>query len=567
VTNGQDADDPRLLALAQSIAEGEAVNWADVPPVDDPDTAAALEQLRALEPLVRWGDPIPDRWGPFTITGELGRGSFGTVYRAHDPTLQIDVALKVIRSVETAVPARGLNEARMLAQVTHPHVVRVYRVEQVGADIGVAMELVHGRTLHDLVRRHGFFNANDAARIGIELCEALSAVHAAGLVHADVKAQNVMHAAARGTILMDFGAGTDLKRDESRAGSGTPLYMAPEMVAGEPPTTVSDVYSLGVLLYYLVTGSYPVEADSRTGVERAHDRRESRRSLAAARPELPRGFVNIVERASAEKARDRYPSATALQTALKRGLATEWRTFDWKPWAIAALLALSIGGWLAYSMFRIESPAPTEIKVDTRKPDVPVSSAAPGTYRIEAAMFRFDNGGEVRLGPGSPVGPDDRLSMEVRASVPVHVYVVNEDDMGESWLLFPIPGQGLANPLPAGQRHRLPGTLGGEDMYWQVTSLGGREHFVVFASPEPLSPALTNLLEKLPRPTLGRPVIAHPLPEAVVPVLRGVGGLAARPPAAGGPRIADRSYTSLSGVEEELSGTLVRQITFENRGR
>jgi serine/threonine protein kinase len=570
VTDSPNGDDPRLLALARSIAEGETVDWADVAPIADPETAAALEQLRALEPLIRWGDPIPDRWGPFPITGELGRGSFGTVYRAHDPTLDIEVALKVIRpgaADRAGVLARGMKEARMLAQVTHPHVVRIYRVDQVGDDIGVAMELVRGRTLHDLVKKHGRFDANDAARIGVEIGQALTAVHEAGLVHADVKAQNVMHAAGRGSILMDLGAGADLKRDESRPGSGTPLYMAPEVIAGNPPTPVSDVYSLGVLLYFLVTGSYPVEGDNRAEVERAHQRRGSRRSLAEVRSDLPGQFVRIVERATSERVRDRYPSARALETALKRGLDRNWRP-GWKPWPIAALLTLSVGGWITYNALQAPSPGGADVTSIAPAPARTAPITAPGSYRIEAALYRRDNGKDVKLTSGARLGPADLLSMQVRSSVPTYVYVVNEDDLGESWLLFPIPGLSLSNPLPAGQRLRLPG-VPGQDLHWEVTSAGGREHFVVYAMTEPPSPALKRFFDSLPPPSLDRPVLALPLSPEGVTLLRGVGGLKPAPAARadGAPRVSDESYASLSGEEEEARGLWVRQLSFENRGK
>jgi hypothetical protein len=573
MADSRPADDPRLIALAQSMADGEAVDWTEVAPIDDPETAAAIEELRALDPLVRWGDPIPDHWGPFPISGEVGRGAFGTVYRAFDPELNTEIALKVIqtRSIDDAeANAQALNEARLLVQVTHPNVVRVYRVTREDDEIGIAMELVRGHTLHQIVRRDGRFDADDAARIGIGVCRALAAVHAAGIVHGDVKAQNVMLAVDGRIILMDFGAGADLKRDTSHRGSGTPLYMAPEVIAGGRPTTMSDVYSLGVLLYFLVTGTYPIEGDSLSEVERAHERRGARRPLAHARADLPGGFVKVVEKASSLRVADRHDGAAALETELQRGIESGWRKWWFqKPlWAAAAFAAvLTLGAGLAYWLPQGPAPIPPGVQAEKTPAPAPGSPTAPTAYRVEAAMYRFDNGTDVRLAPGARVATDDRLSMQLRSSVPLYVYVVNEDEQGESWLLFPIPGRGLTNPLPAGVAHRLPGVLDGQETYWQVTSVGGREHFVLFASPDPPAAAFKKVFDALPPPSFDAGVAAQRLPPEAASVLRGVGGLAPAPTKTVHPRVRDDSYASLSGVEEETRGPWIRQITFENRGR
>ncbi len=111
----------------------------------------------------------------------------------------------------------------------------------------------------------------------------------------------------------------------------------------------------------------------------------------------------------------------------------------------------------------------------------------------------------MRLQPGARVAPGDRLSLQVVSSIPTYVFVVNEDDRGDAFLLFPLPGQALSNPLPAGQRHDIPGVLNGERLTWRVTSAGGREHFLIFASPDPPSPAFDRIFAMLPRPTADGP--------------------------------------------------------------
>ena len=238
MSGNHSADHPRLMSMAAAISDGMAINWAHTAGAD-PETTAVIDELRMIESLARLSDPMPGQWGAFVIHGEVGRGSYGTVYRALDPQLDIEVALKVIRPrpLEVAVdPSQALTEARLLAQINHPNVVRVYSAECLEQEVGVAMELVKGRTLHDLVRAQGPFSARETMLIGVDVCGALAAVHAAGVLHGDIKANNVMR--ARG-----WPHGADglrrRRRPEAdgvrgRSGAGTPLYLAPEVFAGAP---------------------------------------------------------------------------------------------------------------------------------------------------------------------------------------------------------------------------------------------------------------------------------------------------------------------------------------------
>lgn len=125
-----------------------------------------------------------------------------------------------------------------------------------------------------------------AIDIGLELCRAISAVHGADLLHRDIKAHNVMRADDGRIVLMDFGTGRELDDDASSDLAGTPLYLAPEVLRGQKATVRSDIYSLGVLLYHLVTGSYPVKARTVREVRRAHDRGE-RTGVQTVRSDVP----------------------------------------------------------------------------------------------------------------------------------------------------------------------------------------------------------------------------------------------------------------------------------------
>lgn len=576
MTASPHADDPRLLSVAAAISEGVPIDWQQVSPDADAETTSVLDELRALEKVSRMSAAMPNAWGRFTIRGEIGHGAYGTVYRAFDANLNLEVALKVIRP-RMGMPfedgLRGLNEARLLAQVTHPNVVRVYRADRLGAEIGLAMELVQGRTFKDLVREHGPFSARETMLVGVDVCCALAAVHGVRLVHGDVKPQNVMRATGGRTVLMDFGAGYDVKTDPTSGArfEGTPMYLAPEVFAGAPRTAVSDIYSVGVLLYYLATGSFPIDGHTRAEVEQRHEEHAPRRLLRDVRPDLPDEFIRVVERAIAERPDDRYQTAGELEAALDRALRHEGPVpvpvpFPLPPWALAAAGVLVVIGLGLGLGFRPWTPPGTVTDTAGAPSSAAVAapSAATDTYRIEAAFYREQGGATSRLLSGARVAPGDRISLRVASSVPTYVYVVNEDDHGASFLLFPLPGQALTNPLPVGTRHEIPGMVHGERTFWEVSTAGGREHFLIFASPQPLMPALERMFASLPRPSADTPIAAQPLSTDLVSVLRGVGGLAKAPATPQSASLNEEYSAPLPEAAEITRGVWVRQLTLDN---
>ena len=269
--------------------------------------------------------PLPTKyWGELVLLEEIGRGSFGTVYQAHDPRLDREVAVKLLRS-SSADPADEqlasmlLHEGRTLARVRHPNVIAVYGAGEHDGQVGLCMELVRGVTLEQMVGAHGPFGAGEAALIGQDLCRALAAVHRAGLIHGDVKAQNVMREYGGRLVLMDFGAGrTASSPGLSRFGIvGTPLYLAPELFEGAEGTIRSDIYSVGVLLYHLVSNDFPVTAGTIAEFHAAHARL-AMTPLRDLRPDLQESFVRVVERAIECDPARRFASAGEMEAALAR---------------------------------------------------------------------------------------------------------------------------------------------------------------------------------------------------------------------------------------------------------
>jgi serine/threonine-protein kinase len=265
------------------------------------------------------------RWGHLVLLRKIGEGAFGEVYHAHDTWLDHPVALKLFKPkvASRSTANRILHEARKLARIRHPNVVSVHGADSHNGQLGFWMDLIEGATLEKIVLG-GRLSAGEATYIGQEVCRALAAVHQAEIVHRDVKAQNVMRASDGGRIiLMDFGAGEFIK--EASAGSrgqGTPLYLAPEIFAGKDASVQSDIYAVGVLLYYLVTGGFPVQASSVGNLVDAHKRGERRR-LRDGRPDLPSSFVSIVERATDADPGRRFASAGEMEAALNGGTISD----------------------------------------------------------------------------------------------------------------------------------------------------------------------------------------------------------------------------------------------------
>ena len=384
------ADERALADLAASVADGDPVDWAAVGSKPGAPSERLVRHLRLVEniaslyrsipaedddpePAARGLAPVLEpegpRWGRLVMLEPIGSGSSAEVYRAWDRELHREVALKLLRAEAGADAERGqtrqrmLQEARRLARVRHAHVVQVYGAEEHDGRVGLWMELARGESLEQIVAARGTFGAAEATTVARDLCAALAAVHGAGLLHRDVKAQNVLRESGGRIVLMDFGTGEELRDGGGSAKlAGTPLYLAPEIFRGEAASIQSDLYSLGVLLFYLVTGQYPVTASSIAQLARAHTERRAKR-LRDLRPDLPAAFVRAVERSLAHEPAERYRTAGEMEAALvesadrfprpdlvaaKPWLSLGARPFAWS--AIALILAAAAVAAIVWSM-------------------------------------------------------------------------------------------------------------------------------------------------------------------------------------------------------------------------
>jgi eukaryotic-like serine/threonine-protein kinase len=323
---------------------------------DDPTTPLNHEDPGSAEM-----PPVSEAWGDFRLQARVGHGSFGEVYRAWDPHLEREVALKLLLpgSVGGDEEYRAmLREARALAAVRHPNIVHVYGIDRHDGRVGYWTDFVRGKTLSFLVLAQGPFGYREAALIGLDVAKALSAVHRAGLLHRDIKAENVMREEGGRILLMDFGLTTLPQRQTGVV--GTPTYMAPELFSGSVATVATDIYAVGVLLFYLVTGQHPVRLGGLTAKEAAAAI-SKRKALIDLRPDLSESFMRTVSVAMEMDPAKRYASAGQLAEALAESLGAPLpagtasaplkTTSKTKLWvgtaALVVLAALGSALWLA----------------------------------------------------------------------------------------------------------------------------------------------------------------------------------------------------------------------------
>ena len=252
----------------------------------------------------------------FTLQRRLGSGGFGTVYRAWDERLQRSVAVKVIES--TARSGRVLREAQAAARLAHAGIVTLYELAREGSRAYLVTELVDGATLSELSRR-GELSDAEIASLGEDACDALAHAHAAGVVHRDIKPQNILVAERpRQAKLVDFGIARLLDEATMTAAGdvlGTLAYMAPEQAEGRPPGPAADVYSLALTLYEAWAGEHPLLRGSAAATARAIGAPVP--SLAEPRPDLPAELVEEID-AALDPDPGCRPSAERLANVLGR---------------------------------------------------------------------------------------------------------------------------------------------------------------------------------------------------------------------------------------------------------
>lgn len=280
-------------------------------------------------------DPrIGQRFGKYQVTRLIGAGGMATVYEAEDTSLNRHVAIKFLpeaRKEQHVAVERFINEAQVAGRLNHPNIIAIYDIGFEHEAYYIAMELLNPGSAGHYLKRRGRMHWFEAAHVVAQCCSGLSAAHQAGLIHRDIKPDNILVSPAGTVKLADFGLVKELFEETGLTKSGvvvgTPLYMSPEQASAQPLDARTDLYSLGAAFYALLTGSPPYTTGSVPQIMMAHVKApipDPRRIV----PDVPEAIVHIVKRAMAKRPGERFQNADEMRQALEQTvLGAERPTF------------------------------------------------------------------------------------------------------------------------------------------------------------------------------------------------------------------------------------------------
>jgi len=364
--------DATLIEFPQVSSDPEAtlvdfdatqVDTTPPPRSPTPSPGSGPSRFQVSGPVLQSGDVLGGR---YEILQLLGEGGMGAVYKAMDRELDRPVALKLIRPQLAANPsilARFKQELLLAQQVTHKNVVRIYDLGDADGVKFITMEFVEGEDLRGLIQEHRKFSPEDAVAIIQQVCRALEAAHGAGIIHRDLKPQNIMRDKTGRVLVMDFGLARTMQGDgmtQTGALVGTMEYMSPEQAMAKDLDQRSDLFSLGLILYELLTGETPFKAESAVA---SLIKRNQERAIPVSDHDgsIPRALSNIVSKCLERDPNLRYQTAADLMRDLEawqgnRAAATlgfqpavePWgRTIHWPLLTgIATVLLLALAGYV-----------------------------------------------------------------------------------------------------------------------------------------------------------------------------------------------------------------------------
>ncbi len=271
----------------------------------------------------------PTRLGRYRILGELGRGAMGTVYRAHDPLIERDVAIKTLHpnlpeDVLADVRQRFLREAKSAGRLNHPNIVTIFDVGEQDGVAYMAMELLEGRSLQQILSESARLPFQTVADLVAQIADALDRAQQLGIVHRDVKPANIVVSASGHAKLTDFGVAYVPASTVTQTGTmiGSPRYMSPEQVLGLPIDPRSDIFSLGVVLYEMLSGRAPFVRPEDSTIFPLINRiaAEPQSPVTQWDPSIPAAFEGILNKALAKKPEDRYQRGREMAIDLRNFL-------------------------------------------------------------------------------------------------------------------------------------------------------------------------------------------------------------------------------------------------------
>jgi eukaryotic-like serine/threonine-protein kinase len=299
------------------------------------EAATARPAPTAAAPAAKSADGMPERMGDFKIIKKLGQGGMGAVYLAHQESLDRQVALKVMAPAVAARPnfvERFYREARSMAKLDHPNIVRGFAVGEANGQHYVAMELIDGKSMQDWLDKQGKLSVGDALHVAIKACDALQHAHDLGLIHRDIKPDNMLVTSKGVVKISDMGLAKQVDEDnsmtQSGTGLGTPFYMAPEQARNAKHVDArSDVYALGSTLYHFLTGTYPFKGESTLELIMSKEKGQfpTARRL---NPEVPERLTLMIDKSLQKDPKHRYQSCADMMRDLEGlGLANATLSF------------------------------------------------------------------------------------------------------------------------------------------------------------------------------------------------------------------------------------------------
>ncbi len=273
------------------------------------------------------------KYGRYKVVNELGRGTMGVVYKAHDPQIDRMVALKVLRPdrvVSQDFVLRFLREAKAIGRISHPNIVTVYDVGQDHGTIYIAMEYLEGRPLNEVIKDRTV-PVDETVGMCVQVAEALEYAHRQGIIHRDIKPSNIILTPDNRIKLTDFGIARIEDPDaaqQTQAGDilGTPVYMAPEQVMGQKADGRTDLYALGVIAYEMVVGKRPFGGGNIAAIFRSitHEPPENPMTMGSLDN---RALADLILKSLSKDPANRFQTGEAMATALKRCLDTSTHPF------------------------------------------------------------------------------------------------------------------------------------------------------------------------------------------------------------------------------------------------
>ena len=268
------------------------------------------------------GSKINDR---YQIIKTLGEGGMANVYLAHDNILDRNVAVKVLRgdlATDEKFVRRFQREALSAASLSHPNIVEMYDVGDDDGQYYIVMEYVDGKTLKQVLKQRGKLSITEVVDIMLQLTDGMAHAHDSYIIHRDIKPQNIMILPNGMIKITDFGVATALNSTQltqTNSVMGTVHYLPPEQAQGKGSTIRSDIYSMGIMMYELLTGLVPYKGDNAVEIALKH-LKEPLPSIRKINPEIPQSIENVIIKATAKNPKNRYLDARQMHEVLKSAL-------------------------------------------------------------------------------------------------------------------------------------------------------------------------------------------------------------------------------------------------------